>query len=257
MADEVTDIMRKARICVVVPTYNNAGTIVDVLRRIRRYTHQIIVVCDGCTDGTADRIAEAGMDDLVVVIHEKNQGKGVALKDGFAKAILKGYEYALTIDADGQHLPEDIPLFISAFRKNRHAFIVGARDNVSPFMRRGSIFAKRLSNFWFYFQTGTHLKDTRCGYRLYPLSMLDASWFITSRFEAELEFLVFAAWKGTRLISLPIHVYYPPEEQSVSSFRPVRDFLRITLVNIVLSLEAITIYLPGRIMHRRRYKKKK
>lgn len=250
-AEDIADIMRKERICVIVPTYNNGGTIVDVLTRIRRYTHQVIVVCDGCTDDTHDRIAEAGLDDLVVVEYEKNRGKGVALKNGFAKAILKGYEYAITIDADGQHLPEDIPLFINAFKSNKHTFIVGARDNTGRAMRPGSAFAKRLSNFWFYFQTGTHLKDTRCGYRLYPLSMLDAAWFITSRFEAELEFLVFAAWKGIRLISLPVHVYYPPDELAVSNFRPIRDFLRITLANIVLSIEAVTIYLPGRLMHRR------
>ena len=252
MMDKVREVIDRERICVVVPTYNNGATIVDVLRRISRFTGHIIVVNDGSTDRTHELIAAAGIDGLVTVEYERNRGKGDALKEGFKKAILLGYEYALTIDADGQHYPEDIPLFIDAFRANRGAFIVGMRQLEQENMRQGSNFANKFSNFWFHFQTGLRLADTQCGYRLYPLNMLDAGWIVTSRYESELEFLVYSAWKGVRLVGIPVRVFYPPKAGRVSSFRPVYDFLRITLLNIVLTTGAVFYYLPARIIRKLR-----
>ena len=95
--------------CVIIPTYNNAGSIVQVVEAVRHYTADIIVVNDGCTDNTASLLAPM---EVTVVEGGRNRGKGYALKVGFRKARACGFDYALTIDADGQHFPDDIPAYI-------------------------------------------------------------------------------------------------------------------------------------------------
>lgn len=247
----VSDILKEERICVIVPTFNNAGTIADVLRRIHQITDNIIVVNDGSTDDTHRNIENSGVE-VSLVEYPKNRGKGDALKEGFKKAILMGFEYAITIDADGQHFPEDLPLFVDAFMAHKGTLIVGCRDLNPDNMRRGSNFANQFSNFWFHFQTGLRLEDTQSGYRLYPLSMLDGRWKVTSRYESELEFLVYSAWKGVEIVGIPVRVYYPPKNERVSSFRPFSDFMRITILNICLTTGAVFYYLPARMIRRMR-----
>ena len=85
---------------------------------------------------------------------------------------------------------------------------------------------------------------------MYPLSMLNAGWVITSRYESELELLVYSAWKGVKLVPIPIRVYYPPQGERVSNFRPFQDFMRITLLNIVLTTGALCYYLPLQMIRR-------
>ena len=222
-----------------MPTYNNAGTIVDVLRRIAAITQHIIVVVDGCTDDTRERLKNFTDAPLIIVEHAENKGKGAALLSGFKCAILKGYEYAITIDADGQHFPEDIPVFLRAMEEHPEAFIIGSRNLKQKNMSGGSSFANHFSNFWFAVQTGVRLPDTQTGYRLYPLRNLSGVHLITSRYEAELELLVFAAWSGAELIPVPVRVFYPPKNKRVSHFRPFTDFLRITVLNIAFCFVAI------------------
>ena len=245
------------RVCVVVPTYNNAGTIVDVLRRIAAITQHIIVVIDGCTDDTRERLKDFTDAPLVIVDHAENKGKGAALLSGFKCAILKGYEYAITIDSDGQHFPEDIPVFLRAMEEHPEAFIIGSRTLKQKNMSGGSSFANHFSNFWFAVQTGVRLPDTQTGYRLYPLRNLSGVHLITSRYEAELELLVFAAWAGADLIPVPVRVYYPPKNKRVSHFRPLTDFLRITVLNIAFCLVAIFYGWPRTIWLKVRGKKVK
>ena len=222
-----------------MPTYNNAGTIVDVLRRIAAITQHIIVVVDGCTDDTRERLKNFTDAPLIIVEHAENKGKGAALLSGFKCAILKGYEYAITIDSDGQHFPEDIPVFLRAMEEHPDAFIIGSRNLKQENMSGGSSFANHFSNFWFAVQTGVRLPDTQTGYRLYPLRNLSGVHLITSRYEAELELLVFAAWAGAELIPVPVRVFYPPKNKRVSHFRPFTDFLRITVLNTAFCLVAI------------------
>ena len=245
------------RVCVVVPTYNNAGTIVDVLRRIAAITQHIIVVIDGCTDDTRERLKDFTDAPLVIVDHAENKGKGAALLSGFKCAILKGYEYAITIDSDGQHFPEDIPVFLRAMEEHPEAFIIGSRNLKQKNMSGGSSFANHFSNFWFAVQTGVRLPDTQTGYRLYPLRNLSGVHLITSRYEAELELLVFAAWAGADLIPVPVRVYYPPKNKRESHFRPLTDFLRITVLNIAFCLVAIFYGWPRTIWLKVRGKKVK
>lgn len=235
---------RDRGICVIIPTYNNAGTVVDVVSRTLLQCPDVFVVCDGCTDDTVSLLENMPQKPRMVVL-EKNRGKGAALKAGFRAALDEGFAYAITLDADGQHYPEDIPLFVEANIKFPGALIVGERKGLEGVERSaGSSFANKFSNFWFFVQTLHHLNDTQTGYRLYPLHKLHGLGLLTSRYEAELELLVFAAWHGVEIESIAVNVYYPAPEDRVSHFRPGRDFARISALNVVLCVLALVYALP-------------
>lgn len=241
---EQQKILQDRGICVIVPTYNNAGTIADIVVRSQRQCRDVIVVCDGCTDNTPD-ILHGLPEPPVIIGLKKNRGKGAALKEGFRHALKAGFAYAITLDGDGQHFPEDIPLLLEANRKHPGALIVGERKDLGRADRsKGSKFANSFSNFWFAVQTGQYLKDTQTGYRLYPLKKLHGLSLLTSRYEAELELMVLAAWHGVKIVSEPVNVYYPPRGQRVSHFRPGKDFMRISVLNMVLCVLAIVYGLP-------------
>ena len=236
-------MLHERGICVVIPTYNNAGTIVDVVRRTKEQCDDVIVVCDGCTDGTMELLQE--VTDIMIVSFPDNGGKGVALKKGFQKAIKEGFSYAITLDADGQHFPEDIHVFLEANIEHPDAIIVGQRKGMDGVERTsGSNFANAFSNFWFCVQTGHHLADTQTGYRLYPLKKLPPLSLLTSRYEAELELMVFSSWQGVEIVSREVNVFYPPKEERVSHFRPIKDFSRIFILNTCLSILAIVYAYP-------------
>lgn len=225
-------------ICALIPTYNNAGTIVDVVTRVHAHLRDIIVVVDGSTDETLTLLGRLDFP-VTVVRHARNKGKGKALVSGFRKAIEAGFDFALTIDADGQHFPEDIPLLLRAHDVHPDALIVGSRPFTDENMDGKSRFANRFSNFWFRLQTTVRLPDTQTGMRLYPLHRLYGLNILTSRYEAELELLVFAAWHNVPLVPVPVRVWYPPKEQRVSHFVPARDFTRISVLNCFLCLGAL------------------
>jgi glycosyltransferase involved in cell wall biosynthesis len=237
------------RICVIVPTYNNEKTIVDVLQRIQAYTHNIIVVNDGSTPETLAAIRT--LTELPdIVDYAPNRGKGYALIQGFRRALELGYRYAVTIDSDGQHFPEDIPVIIDCHSANKDALVVGSRNLTADNMPSRNTFANKFSNFWFRLQTGIPLEDTQSGFRLYPLEAINLRWPITPRYEAELELLVFSAWRGVPVVSVPVRVYYPPEGERVSHFRPFWDFFRITVLNSVLTIISLFSFIPARILRK-------
>ena len=210
---------------VIIPTYNNAGTLKDVLSRTLAQGLPVVVVDDGCTDGTREILS--GFKDVTVIAHPKNQGKGAVLKTAFRWALEKGYAYAVTIDSDGQHYPEDIPELLKA--KGERTIVVGSRTTRGA--NAGGSFANRFSNFWFTAYTGIGLPDTQTGFRLYSLHDLPSLKVVGNRYEAELSLLLFSAWKGLRLVPVQVRVNYPKDR--VTHFRPFQDFMRITLVNII------------------------
>lgn len=240
-------LMHRKGICVIIPTYNNAGTIRSVVMRAKEQCDDVIVVNDGCTDNTLELLSSVGGITIVTLPH--NSGKGTALKRGFQKALQLGFAYAITLDGDGQHYPEDIHILVEANRKHPEALIVGQRKGLKNMERSGgSKFANAFSNFWFCVQTQQYLGDTQTGFRLYPLRRLHGLQFLTSRYEAELELLVFSAWHGTELVATEVNVYYPPREERVSHFRPFMDFGRITILNTILCLLTIVYGLPMRVV---------
>ncbi len=250
---DITQRMDDLKCCVIIPTYNNYKTLKRVIDGVLKFTNDIIIINDGSTDTTSTILLE--YQELNQVHLEKNQGKGNALRLGFRKAVELGFEYAITIDSDGQHYPDDIPLFIDELEKsvNKNLLLIGARNLNAKGMPKENSFANKFSNFWFWAETGHKLLDTQSGFRLYPVKELSKMKFYTTKFEFEIEVIVKASWKGIEVKSLPIRVLYDPLER-VSHYRPFKDFVRISLVNTWLLIIAL-LYIKPRDFFRK-YKQK-
>lgn len=245
-------LFRAYKCCVLIPTFNNAQSLGQVIQDVLIYTDQVMVVNDGSTDDTPDILNQ--FPDIHVVSYPFNKGKGHALQTGFIAAREKGYEYAISIDADGQHFADDLPTFIEQLGKTPGTLIVGARNMDQEGIPRGSSFGNKFSNFWFKLETGIDLPDTQSGYRLYPLNLLKDITFRTTKYEFEIEVMVKAAWEGIPICAVPVKVYYAPKETRISHFRPYKDFARISVLNTFLVIMAIFYYRPRQLF--REIKKK-
>lgn len=241
--------LKELGICVIIPTYNNAGTIMQVIQSVAEYCDDIFVVCDGTTDGTVELVKQSATP-VNVVEYQPNKGKGTALVTGFREALKRGFRYAITLDSDGQHYASDIPAFVEAITGHPDALIIGSRGLKHDNMPQKNTFANKFSNFWFTVQTAKRLPDTQTGFRLYPLQKMGKMHIITSRYEAELELLVRSAWRNIRIIPIPINVYYPPQEERVSFFRPGKDFTRISILNTFFCFAAILYGYPSMLIRK-------
>ncbi len=230
----------RLKICVIIPTFNNHKTLKRVLDSVLKYTSNVIVVNDGSTDTTAEILEDYAH--LVQVHHSKNAGKGLALRNGFKKALELNYNYAITIDSDGQHYADDIPNFIAVLEQEGDSLLIGSRNMTQDNIPKKSSFGNKFSNFWFWFETGNRLEDTQSGFRLYPLQRIPLRYF-TNKFEFEIEVIVRSAWKDIPIKNIPIQVLYDPTER-VSHFRPFKDFTRISILNTVLVTIALFYIKP-------------
>lgn len=235
-ADFITVGVEENEVCAVIPTYQNAKTLLKVVADVHRVVDTVFVVDDGSNDGTAALLDKATGNEHPekVLTHPKNCGKGAALKTGLTYARQQGFRYAVTVDADGQHRADDIPALLKAVEEEPDALAIGSRGLQHENMPAKSTFANRFSNFWFALQTLQRLPDTQSGLRVYPLRCLHGLRWMSARYEAELTLLVFSAWAGVKLLPVPVSVYYPPRDQRVTHFRPGRDFTRISVLNTLL-----------------------
>jgi glycosyltransferase involved in cell wall biosynthesis len=248
---EKVDVLKA---CVIIPTYNNAATLATVIEDVAQYSNHIIVVNDGSTDNTADIVKKYPA--VQFINYEKNVGKGWALRKAFAYAAEKGYKYGITIDSDGQHFAKDLPAFIYKLEEEPNAVIIGARNMGQASVPGGSSFGNKFSNFWFKVETGITSPDTQSGFRLYPLVPMKKMHFITRKYEFEIEVLVRLAWKGVKIISVPVSVYYAPAAERISHFRPYKDFFRISVLNTILVLISF-LYIKPRDFIRTLFNRKK
>ncbi|MCH9002227.1 MAG: glycosyltransferase family 2 protein, partial [Planctomycetes bacterium] len=207
---------------VIAPTYNNAGTLLDVLSRIEAVGVPVIVVNDGSTDGTADALckwlAAKHATPVWVETHPRNRGKAAALRTGFAKAEAEGFSHAVTIDTDGQLDPEQIPELLRRAGDNRHALVLGRRSDLLAGLPRANRFAWWLSALGIWLSTGRRVPDSQCGLRVYPLTLLRVIRCRTRRYGFETESVIRAAWSGAALIEVPVECHYPPKHERVSHF---------------------------------------
>lgn len=235
-ANFITVGVEENEVCAVIPTYQNAKTLLKVVADVHRVVDTVFVVDDGSNDGTAALLDKATGNERPekVLTHPKNCGKGAALKTGLTYASQQGFRYAVTVDADGQHRADDIPALLKAVEEEPDALAIGSRGLQHENMPAKSTFANRFSNFWFALQTLQRLPDTQSGLRVYPLRCLHGLRWMSARYEAELTLLVFSAWAGVKLLPVPVSVYYPPRDQRVTHFRPGRDFTRISVLNTLL-----------------------
>ncbi len=237
----------KHKACVLVATYNNAGSLEDVLRRVLAITNHLIVVNDGSTDHSLEIIQQLNKEfSFNIHTYNQNQGKGYALRSGFIEARKLGYDYALTLDSDGQHFPEDIPLFLDKLEEQGEPCVVlGNRDmNEQEGIPGKSSFGNNFSNFWFWVETGQKQPDTQTGFRLYPIMLYDGLKFRTHKFEFEIEVLVRSAWRDIPITSVAVQIIYFTGDERISHFRPFTDFSRISVLNTVLVTMAIVWFYP-------------
>lgn len=235
--------MSALKCCVIIPTYNNEKTIVAVINSVLEFTPDVIVVNDGATDSTAD-LLKPFEKSITVLSYLPNKGKGVALRTGIKHAQEKGFRYAITIDSDGQHFADDIPVFIDKIELEPDSLLVGARNLNQENMPKKNTFGNKFSNFWFKLFTHIDLPDTQSGYRLYPIQKMKGSRYFTTKYEFEVEVMVKAAWKGIHVTSVPINVFYAEGKERVTHFRPGKDFTRISLLNTYLFFLAFLWYKP-------------
>jgi glycosyltransferase involved in cell wall biosynthesis len=201
-------------IVALIPAYNEARFIDDVVKAAARHI-PVVVIDDGSSDGTGGAAAMAG---AKVIAHSRNQGKGKALLTGFDYAIGRGVDAAITLDADGQHDPDEIPLFIEAFRAGQGDIIIGKRQYSQ--MPAKSQFGNRIGSFFLRLAMGRPVPDNQSGYRLFSRRAMQEVRPTSSRFEAEVEMLLRADFAGLTVGWVPIKTIY---NEKKSHFRPVQD----------------------------------
>lgn len=208
-----------------VPVYNNPETVADVVRRCCEQVAHVVVIDDG-----SDRPVEdlpAGLP-VTVLRHETNRGKGAALLTALRYIHVHDGAWMIALDADGQHNPEDIQKFLPVMQTQPEAIHIGARDFDVPNVPESSRFGRSFSNFWVRLETGKNLPDTQSGFRAYPVDLVSQLPLHGSRYDFEIEVLVRAAWAGLALNTVAISVWYPPENERVTSFDKRKDNLCLT-----------------------------
>ena len=215
-----------------VPVFNNRETVRQVVAACRDILSHVVVVDDGSSD--ADLVELLSGLDVVVLQHEKNLGKGQAILTASRYIEAQGGEYMITIDADGQHLPQDIPKFLPLMRKDMPGIIIGCRNFNTDNVPASSRFGRSFANFWLLVETGKVVGDCQSGFRAYPVRYLNQMNFKGTHYDFEAEVLAKAAWGGLALTTVDIDVVYPKPEERVSSFKPFLDNLRLTGIHSML-----------------------
>ncbi|MBA4389726.1 MAG: DUF2062 domain-containing protein [Syntrophus sp. (in: bacteria)] len=228
--------IEKIKPLIVIPVYNHAGTLRDVVTRALAVSIDVLVIDDGSDDGSAEAIRDLP---VLFIRHEQNRGKGAAILTAAEEARRLGMSHIITIDADGQHDPADVSRFIPVIRKKPLAIVVGKRIFNSKTVPFSSRFGRSFSNFWVRVQTGCSLKDTQSGFRAYPVILLEWLKLRDKRYSFEVEVLVKAAWAGITLKEVDISVHYPEPDKRISHFRPFMDNLALTILNTRLTIRAI------------------
>jgi len=230
------------RCAIIIPAYNHETQVRGVVEHCLQFGLPVVVVDDGSTDSTPDVLAS--LPGLTVIRHKENQGKGASLLTGFA-AVLRVADWAVTIDADGQHDPEDILSLTRAIPVGERPIVIGRRaemgDKNVPWTSR---WGRRFGNFWVWASCGRWLSDSQSGFRIYPLPETLRLGTKARRFQFEVEVLVRAVWCGIPVIETPVRTIYAPSEKRVSHFRPWLDFCRNA--QTFTRLIAMRVLIPAR-----------
>ncbi|MDZ7713398.1 MAG: glycosyltransferase family 2 protein [Rhodovibrio sp.] len=215
------------RCVALIPAYNEAATVGDLIRRVRAQLPDVIVVDDGSADATA---VEARRLDVRLVRHAKNAGKGRSLIDGLHAAREAGFDAAVTLDADGQHRARDIPRLLQC--AGADTLVLGSRVNDAARMPRARRIANRIAGFFISWAAGQRIGDTQCGLRVYPTGVAAALGLTGRRhgFVFESEVLIEAARQGWRIVEVPVPAVYPARAPRHSYYRPVVDSAAIAVM---------------------------
>lgn len=211
-----------AKILGLIPAYNEAPRVADVIRGALQHV-PLLVVDDGSKDGTADVAETLG---VPVLRQQPNQGKGVALHVGFARALQEGYDAVITLDADGQHDPAEIPAFLDCYRKTGADLIIGRRDfRKMPRLRRTT---NTIGTCMFSWAVGQHVPDNQSGYRLVSRRLMEA--MLTSRergFEFEVDMIVIAIAQQMKVDWVAISTIYRGAPSHIKPLKHLVNWFRI------------------------------
>jgi len=207
----------------LIPALNAERTLPSVLLGAREHLQDVVVVDDGSTDRTGDAARELG---VTVLRHDVNRGKGGALKTGFAHALANGFDAVITLDADGQHLPAQIPKFLTAYEESGADLIIGGRAHLFDQMLPRRRMANRFSAWVIAKCSGARVTDSQSGFRLYSAHLLRSLRLRTEGFDMESEVIVLAGRKGFRVMTIPIDLGFV-DGLSTSHYKPLKDTLRI------------------------------
>ncbi|MEM7393656.1 MAG: glycosyltransferase family 2 protein [Verrucomicrobiota bacterium] len=207
-------------VCVIIPAFREEDKIADTVERTKPYASHIVVIDDGSPDATVEKAEASG---VTVLCHEENQGKGRALETGFDHARGGEAPMIITLDADGQHDPAEIPAFVEAHQTSGDPVIIGNRMSDVEEMPRVRKWTNRFMSFLLDGIMRQHVPDTQCGYRLYARDVLPEIRMRAARYSAESEILLILAEQGVKIGSVPIATIY---EDEVSKIRPGKDTLR-------------------------------
>jgi glycosyltransferase involved in cell wall biosynthesis len=220
MAESPEASIDRTTVAAAIPAYLEEKHIAEVVRRTRERLDHVLVIDDGSTDATATAARNAGAE---VIVHPQNRGKGESIKTGLRHWLDRNFTCVIILDGDGQHLPEEIDLFLAAASSTRAELLVGTRMNdmsKMPFVRR--VVNRYMSNTISRL-CGQPIPDTQCGFRMVHRNLIPDLLGGANRFDYETEMLIIASRKGCHIESVPITTVYSDE---VSSIHPVRDTLR-------------------------------
>jgi len=221
---DLSGVSHQGKFAIVIPVYNHGYAVAAVIEKALQLKLPVFVVDDGSTDSIQENIAS--LSGIHLLRHDKNRGKGAALLTGFAEAS-KIADWAISIDADGQHQPEDALNLINAIPAGQRPILVGMRTGMTaahvPWTSR---FGRKFSNFWVLVSGGPRMRDSQSGFRIYPLPDAMNLGVVARRYQFEVEILVRAGWKGIPVIEAPVNVHYAAAGKRISHFRPFVDFMR-------------------------------
>jgi len=212
-----------AKLLVVIPALNAERSVGAVVRESKLVNDDVLVIDDGSSDRTGEMARDAG---ALVIRHDVNKGKGAALKTGFAYALENGFEVVVTLDADGQHLPHEIPKFMTAYEETGGDLIIGGRAHLFPQMLPRRRFANRFSARSIAFASKTGVTDSQSGFRLYSAHLLRNVRLRTNGFDLESEVIVYAGCRRFKVVTIPIELGFV-DGLSTSHYKPLADTLRI------------------------------
>jgi glycosyltransferase involved in cell wall biosynthesis len=228
----------RSDVAALIPAYGAAASVAGVVAGARGYLARVVVIDDGSADDTAARARAAGAE---VLRHAENAGKGAALATGLRALAEAGVARALTLDADGQHLPSEIPVLLGASDAAPQAIVVGVRRKTGHTIARLNRFGNWIADRLLRLIAGRPLPDTQSGFRVYPVAETLALGVRGTRYDFETEVLLRAARRGVPLVGVPVDVHYPPVAERVSHFRPGMDTIRI----IVSALRVLAAHDTG------------
>ena len=211
------------RIIAIIPALNAERTVPRVVEETRRQIEPVLVIDDGSSDRTGDVARAAG---AIVLRHDVNRGKGAALKTGFAWARENGYDGVITLDADGQHLPSEIPKFVRRRATGGEDLIIGGRAHLFGQMLPRRRNANRFSAWCIAKCSGVPITDSQSGFRFYSARLIDGIDLRTNGFDMESEVIVRAGRRGYRIVTIPIDLGFV-DGLSTSHYKPLKDTLRI------------------------------